>query len=194
VLGFLFLTYWFCQGVGIPIILLHDGEGAIVSVELKSGEMVRGYLEDAEDNMNCTLKVKIGCHCIFSICLIFFLKDATRTGADGKRTNHEYIFLRGSQILFIVFPSMLKNAPMFKRINIWRKYKGHPPQNLGTATGPRGQAGAILRKGFTVFCAIVIFLMCIILCFFLCVSVFSLHSTTSLHDTAVQRQDAFGVR
>jgi small nuclear ribonucleoprotein D3 len=57
------------------------------------------------------------------------------------------VFLRGSQILFIVFPQMLKNAPMFKRIKIWRKYKGHPPQNLGAATGPRGQAAAIIRKG-----------------------------------------------
>ena len=45
------------QGVGIPIILLHDGEGSIVTVELKNGEMYRGFLEDSEDNMNCTLKV-----------------------------------------------------------------------------------------------------------------------------------------
>ena len=45
-------------GVGIPIILLHDAEGSIVTIELKNGEMYRGYLEDAEDNMNCTLKVR----------------------------------------------------------------------------------------------------------------------------------------
>jgi hypothetical protein len=44
-------------GVGIPIILLHDAEGAIVTVELKNGEMYRGYLDEAEDNMNCVLKV-----------------------------------------------------------------------------------------------------------------------------------------
>lgn len=47
------------SGVGIPIILLHDGEGAIVTIELKTGDMYRGYLEDSEDNMNCTLKVKL---------------------------------------------------------------------------------------------------------------------------------------
>jgi small nuclear ribonucleoprotein D3 len=46
------------SGVGIPIILLHDGEGAIVTIELKTGDMYRGYLEDSEDNMNCTMKVK----------------------------------------------------------------------------------------------------------------------------------------
>ena len=46
------------SGVGIPIILLHDGEGTIVTVELKNGEMYRGYLEDSEDNMNLILKVR----------------------------------------------------------------------------------------------------------------------------------------
>lgn len=46
------------SGVGIPIILLHDGEGTIVTVELKNGEMYRGYLEDSEDNMNMILKVR----------------------------------------------------------------------------------------------------------------------------------------
>ena len=46
------------QGVGIPIILIHDAEGSIVSVELKTGEILRGYLEDAEDNMNLILKVR----------------------------------------------------------------------------------------------------------------------------------------
>ena len=116
------------QGVGIPIILLHDGEGSIVTIELRNGEFYRGYLDEAEDNMNCVLK------------------DATRTGTDGKTSKVDYIFIRGSQILFVVFPSMLKNAPMFKRIKIWRQYKGPPPQNLGAATGPRGQAAVILRK------------------------------------------------
>jgi len=116
------------RGVGIPIVLLHDAEGSIVTIELKNGDLYRGYLDEAEDNMNCVLK------------------DATRVAADGKVTNVQFVFLRGSQIVFIIFPSMLKNAPMFKRIKIWKKYKGHPPQNLGAAIGPRGQAAAIIRK------------------------------------------------
>jgi hypothetical protein len=84
--------------------------------------------------------------------------------------------------MFIVFPSMLKNAPMFKRINIWRKYKGHPPQNLGTATGPRGQAAAIIRKGATHLFA-----------FQLC-NISSYTFNLPAYFIAVQRQDAFGVR
>ena len=45
------------RGVGIPIILLHDAEGGIVTVELKNGYIYRGLLEEAQDNMNLTMKV-----------------------------------------------------------------------------------------------------------------------------------------
>ena len=47
------------KSIGIPIILLHDAEGAIVTIELKNGSTYRGMLDEAEDNMNCTLKVII---------------------------------------------------------------------------------------------------------------------------------------
>lgn len=46
------------RGVGIPLILLHDAEGGVVTVELKNGCIYRGLLDEAQDNMNCTLKVK----------------------------------------------------------------------------------------------------------------------------------------
>lgn len=45
------------RGVGIPIILLHDAEGGQVTVELKNGCIYRGLLDEAQDNMNCTMKV-----------------------------------------------------------------------------------------------------------------------------------------
>jgi small nuclear ribonucleoprotein D3 len=50
------------RGVGIPIILLHDAEGGIITIELKDGSMYCGTLEDAQDNMNCLLKVLITLH------------------------------------------------------------------------------------------------------------------------------------
>lgn len=50
------------QGVSIPIILLHDAEGGIITVEMKDGSMYRGTLDDAQDNMNLTLKVNIFQH------------------------------------------------------------------------------------------------------------------------------------
>ena len=49
------------KGVGIPIILLHDAEGGIVTIEMKDGSLYRGLLEDVQDNMNCIIKVTL-CH------------------------------------------------------------------------------------------------------------------------------------
>ena len=46
------------KGIGIPIILLHDAEGGLITIELKNGAVYRGTLEEAQDNMNCTLKVR----------------------------------------------------------------------------------------------------------------------------------------
>ena len=45
------------RGVGIPVILLHDAEGGIITVELKNGDVYRGFLEECQDNMNCTMRV-----------------------------------------------------------------------------------------------------------------------------------------
>ncbi|KAJ1460878.1 hypothetical protein M885DRAFT_508334 [Pelagophyceae sp. CCMP2097] len=120
------------KGVGVPVILMHDGEGTIVTVECKNGDVYRGFLDETEDNMNCVLK------------------DVTKTTADGKKSAVEQIFIRGSQIAFFIFPSMLKNAPMFERIRTWKRCKGNPPkvgaEGVGGAGAARGQAAAIIRK------------------------------------------------
>lgn len=63
-------------------------------VELKSGESFRGELHDAEDNWNVQLS------------------NVTATARDGKVSHMEHIFVRGSQIRFLIIPDMLKNAPM----------------------------------------------------------------------------------
>ncbi|GMF23288.1 unnamed protein product [Phytophthora lilii] len=76
------------RGVGIPTILLHDGEGTIVFIEMKTGETYRGLLDETEDNMNCVMK------------------EAVRTDINGNTTQVEQVYLRGSQILFIVFPDI----------------------------------------------------------------------------------------
>ena len=44
--------------------------------------------------------------------------------------------------MFYVLPDMLSKAPMFNRIKMWKKYKGHPPQ-VGVA---KGQSAAIVKK------------------------------------------------
>ena len=120
------------RGVGIPTILLHDGEGTIVTIELKSGDTYRGYLDQSEDNMNC------------------FMRDCVRTTPYGHTSHVDQLYIRGSQITLICLPDMLKKAPMFQRVKLWKKCKGSMPAlglGGGGAIGPaRGQTAAIMRK------------------------------------------------
>jgi small nuclear ribonucleoprotein D3 len=111
--------------VGIPIVLLHDAEGSVVSVETKNGEIIRGLLFEAEDMMN------------------LYIKNAVVWSVDGVKRKVDQLYLRGKEIVFIVIPQMLRHAPMFQRITHWRKHGGAPPEGVGAAVG---QAAAILRK------------------------------------------------
>ena len=38
--------------ISVPIKLLYEAENCVISVELKTGELFRGYLIDVEDTMN----------------------------------------------------------------------------------------------------------------------------------------------
>ena len=49
--------------VGIPIVVLHDAEGAVVEVETKNGEHIRGILFEAEDMMNIYFKSAVILDC-----------------------------------------------------------------------------------------------------------------------------------
>lgn len=94
------------MSIGVPIKVLHEAEGHIVTVETISGEVFRGKLIEAEDNMNCQLA------------------GITATTRDGRVYNLENMFVRGSKIRFLILPDMLKNAPMFKKINSKSGVKG----------------------------------------------------------------------
>ena len=112
--------------VGIPIVLLHDAEGAVVEVETKRGELIRGLLFEAEDMMN------------------LYIKKAVVLGpAPGAKRKVEQVYIRGTEIVLVVLPEMLRHAPMFQRIKHWRKHGGAPPEGVGVAVG---QTAAILRK------------------------------------------------
>eukprot|EP01025_Chloroclados_australasicus_P058185 TRINITY_DN7287_c0_g1_i1.p2 TRINITY_DN7287_c0_g1~~TRINITY_DN7287_c0_g1_i1.p2 ORF type:complete len:136 (-),score=9.47 TRINITY_DN7287_c0_g1_i1:412-783(-) len=107
------------KGVGVPIKLLHEAVGHAVTIELKSHETFRGELVSVEDNWNLQLK------------------EVSATARDGRQTKMEHIFVRGSHIRFAIVPDMLKNAPMFKRID--PKFIG---KNLPMGVGGRGRAAA----------------------------------------------------
>ena len=80
----------------MPIKLFKEAESHPVTVELKSGEVYRGTLEESEDSMSC------------------LLKNVHHTGRDGRVMRLEAVYLRGSQIRFIVLPEVLKGAPLFQ--------------------------------------------------------------------------------
>lgn len=61
-----------------------------------TGEVYRGKLIEAEDNMNCQMT------------------QITVTYRDGRMATLENVYIRGSKIRFLILPDMLKNAPMFK--------------------------------------------------------------------------------
>ncbi|MBA0828158.1 hypothetical protein Goarm_012873 [Gossypium armourianum] len=44
------------RSLGIPVKLLHEASGHVVTVELKSGELYRGSMVECEDNWNCQLE------------------------------------------------------------------------------------------------------------------------------------------
>eukprot|EP00962_Isochrysis_galbana_P022652 scaffold6770_cov125-Isochrysis_galbana.AAC.4 len=63
------------KNIGIPIKVLHDAEGHTVTVELRNGEVYRGKLDEAEDNMNvhlsnCTKTMKDGRVQMLSKCAV----------------------------------------------------------------------------------------------------------------------------
>ena len=69
-----------------------------VTVELKSGEIYRGLLLNAEDTMNMTLT------------------DVVRTARNGQVSKLPTVYLRGSGVRFIALPDLLRNAPAFKKV------------------------------------------------------------------------------
>lgn len=82
--------------IGIPIKVLHEAKGLVISLELKTGQTYRGRLISVEDNMNLQLK------------------DVSLIARDGQVSNCETVFLRGSHIRFVVVPDNLRHAPLFK--------------------------------------------------------------------------------
>ena len=91
------------KGVGLPTILLHEGEATTITVELKNGTTYRGELLQAEDSWN------------------MLLKEVTATTREGKQHTLATIYLRGNQIRFICLPNVLMYAPMFERVRAFKR-------------------------------------------------------------------------
>lgn len=85
--------------IGVPLKVLHEAEGHIITIETTTGEVYRGKLVEAEDNMNSQMA------------------SVTVTFRDGRVAQLEHIYIRGSKIRFMILPDMLKNAPMLKNMS-----------------------------------------------------------------------------
>lgn len=107
------------MSIGVPIKVLHEAEGHIITCETITGEVYRGKLIEAEDNMNCQMT------------------QITVTYRDGRTANLENVYIRGSKIRFLILPDMLKNAPMFKK---------QTGKGLGGTAG-RGKAAILRAQG-----------------------------------------------
>jgi len=109
---------------GIPLKLLHEAEGHIVTCELNTGEMYRGKLMEAEDNMNSQFV------------------NITYTDRSNRTSHLDSVYIRGSKIRFMVLPDMLKNAPMFKNM----KRTGGGAVGRGKSAILRAQAASKGKK------------------------------------------------
>lgn len=107
------------MSIGIPLKTLHEAVGHTVTIEMKTGELYRGRMVTAEDNMNCSLD------------------NITYTARDGRTAQLASIYLRGSKIRFFIIPDMIKNAPFFQ------------PRQPGTRTGAgtRGMSAKLRAEG-----------------------------------------------
>jgi len=102
---------------------MHESEGHKVTIELTNGEVYRGLMVDAEDNMNCQLQ------------------NVTLTARDGRVSKLEHCYIRGSHVRFIIMPDMLKNAPMFKRFDPKNKVKAGTGLGIGRGAAASGSTG-----------------------------------------------------
>jgi len=62
----------------------------------------------AEDNLNISLK------------------DITVTGRDGRVSQLDQVYIRGSMVRFFIVPDMLQNAPMSVACPLVTNFQTHP--------------------------------------------------------------------
>ena len=97
--------------IGIPVVLLHESEALLITVEMKTGDVARGWLMKAEDCWNVKLK------------------DVTLTNSEGNERRLKTLYIRGDRINFIVLPEILGESPMFYRLQEFKKTKGRKGGN-----------------------------------------------------------------
>ena len=107
------------SGLGVPVKLLHESLGHIITVELKTGQLYRGKLAEgthakpsqpttAADQLHISFETQKTAEDNLNIAL----KEITVTGRDGRVSQLDQVYIRGSMVRFFIVPDMLQNAPM----------------------------------------------------------------------------------
>ena len=81
-----------------------------MTIELKNGEIYRGHLDESEETMNC------------------LVTDVVVTARDGRVTKLENVYIRGSQIKFMILPDLLKHSPVFEKVKELKKADDAKPR------------------------------------------------------------------
>ncbi|KAI9638010.1 pre-mRNA splicing factor [Dioszegia hungarica] len=154
--------------LGVPIKLMHESLGHIVTVELKTGEMYRGKLmEGGRQADQVPSLITAGPLIPYAYALyidysrrtkrlVLFpstaedslnisLREITVTARDGRVSQLEQVYIRGSMIRFVIVPDLLANAPMFKRVGP-NAMRG---RGIGAARGRATIQRANARRGTT---------------------------------------------
>lgn len=82
-----------------------------------TGEVYRGKLVEAEDSMNLQMT------------------NITVTHRDGSVSGMQGCFLRGSKIVFVTMPDILKHAPVFNKVSAKASSSQAPSANILKARG-----------------------------------------------------------
>lgn len=105
--------------IGIPIKLLNEAQGHIVTLELDSGTTYRGKLIEGmrafpRDFSPFAVQEDADCRCSLNILaednMNVQLKDITVTARDGRVSHLEQVYIRGSHVRFFIVPDMLRYA------------------------------------------------------------------------------------
>jgi len=79
--------------------LLHESEKHTITIIVVNEDTVTGELTNSEDSWN------------------ILIKDATIKTKSGYKYKCEKIFIRGSHVMILTLPDILKNSPMLKTLS-----------------------------------------------------------------------------
>lgn len=106
------------SSLGIPVKLLHESYGHIITAELKTGALYRGKLieglyPEQREFIHASQLTSAFPSSLVEDSLNVTLKEITVTGRDGRVFQLDQAYIRGSMIRFFIVPDMLQNAPMY---------------------------------------------------------------------------------